>query len=995
MQANQLPSLPLVGRGDELRSLHAALEQLGRGRGGFWLVAGESGAGKTRLGKALLEEAGRQGLGVARGRAYPVEVGAPYALFADALVPVIRRMGADSLTALTRGVGELAQLFPWLLPEEPWQPRAPGPEFRGQLHWHFAQFLQRMAEKQPSVVLLDDVHWADASSLELLHFVARQLADAPLLVYCTLNTDYEKPPALAALEQSLTATGMLTSVRLRPLSRDDVAELVRRVFGASPGLVGGFAAHLYAWTRGNPFFIEETLKALVASGELRCDDGHWTGWETERLVLPTTVREAVLSRLSGLRPEARRAADLAAVVGSRVRLSTLAALLGVPTAEALDTVEELCRWRVLEEVADDGDGAVLDFTHPLLREAVYGELGRLRRGMLHSLVATTLEATYGDAALEHAHVLAYHYERAEVRDAGRAVVYLRHAGAQALRQHANREAADYLAAALQRMGGVADADEQVDAMELLARARQRLGEYDEALRLWERVQHHARERNDPERAADVERRAGLAFVWSGRHAEALQRFDRAQEWADAAGDAASRVRVGIARASCLQELGRVDEALAAADAALAAAAAVPAAAQPALLGRVHRTMLQIHLWRGEAHGAREHGGHALQLARRSGDRVLEFTAHWAAGVLECFSGNAAGVQHHVAEATRLADELRSPVLRAWAAELVVEYAAARGDWDEAVAAGEEAIRLARALQQQGLLARLLVWTGLIHCARGDHDRGDAYVEEAWRLAGAGSNGAANVHALLPAYIGRAAARLARGDYSGAISIGQEGLAVADRLGESLWSVHRLLPTIAEAQLWLRQIDGAVVTGERLRRDSERLGHRIGMAWASSCDAIVAWLAGDTARGAVLLREAAEQLEALPFMYDATRVRRQLAGRLADLGDRAGALRELRLVHERLVRLGAEGELQKARNQFRELGIRPPPLGTPRTTGPLTTREAAIAERIARNMSSKAVARDLQVSVRTVDAHLANIYRKLGIHSRTELAELHRQGALSA
>jgi DNA-binding NarL/FixJ family response regulator len=144
---------------------------------------------------------------------------------------------------------------------------------------------------------------------------------------------------------------------------------------------------------------------------------------------------------------------------------------------------------------------------------------------------------------------------------------------------------------------------------------------------------------------------------------------------------------------------------------------------------------------------------------------------------------------------------------------------------------------------------------------------------------------------------------------------------------------------------------------------------------------------------VLLREAAEQLEALPFMYDATRLRRQLAGRLADLGDREGALRELRLVHERLLRTGADAELQKARQQFRELGTRPPPLGGSRVVGMLTARELAVAQRVARRMSTKAVARDLSISVRTVDAHLANIYRKLCINSRAELTELHRLGEL--
>jgi DNA-binding CsgD family transcriptional regulator len=993
-QLGQLPTLPLVGRSDELGELRALLERLHRGAGRLWLVSGETGTGKTRLGRELAAEAARLGLEVAPGCAYPVETGVPYALFADALMPVTRRLGPDGLASLTRGVSELAFLFPWLPGEAPPVLHGETGDFRSRLHWHFAQFLRRLAEKQPFVILLEDLQWADASSLELLHFLARQLSDAPVLIYCTRNTDYEKPAALGTLEQYASTSDAAAHRRLEPLSRDAVAELIRRVFDASGEVTGDFVSHLYAWTRGNPFFLEETLKALVASGDLRLEDGRWTGWETEKLRLPHTVRDAVLVRLGGLSEEGRRAAELAAVLGSRVPFETLAHLLDVPVARALAIVEELRRCRVLEESADHED-VVLDFNHPLVREALYDDLGRLRSRVLHSHVATALEQLYGDAALDRADELAYHFARAQTTDSRKAATYLRHAGERALHKYANREAADYLAAALQRMAGFAPEDELIDTMEHQARARQRLGEYDEALQLWERVQERLLEQGQLARAAAVARRAGLALFWSGRHDEALSRFEHGLEWAVAAGDVPLQVRLGIARASCLQNLGRLDDALAAGSDALAAAEAAPPAARLGVLGRAHRTLQQIHLWRGDGVAARTHGESALELARQSGDSVLEFTAHWSMCVLESFSGNAAGIQYHLAESSRIAAELRSPVLRVWVAELALEYATARGDWDEALSTGEDAIRMARALQQHELLPRLLVWTGLIHLARADFDRGEAYAEEAWKLAGAGRRGSRNMHSVLPAYIGRAAARLARGDYTGAIEIGEEGLALADRAGYAMWVVHRLLPIIAESHLWLRQLDGARRAGARLRQDSERIGHRLAIAWAAACDALVAWLSGDSERGAVMLRDAAEQLEALPYIHDATRLRRQLAGRLAEIGDREGALRELRLVHDRLMRLGSEAELQKARQQFRELGTRPPPLGGTRSEGVLTARELAVAQRVAQHMSTKAVARELRISVRTVDAHLANIYRKLSINSRAELAELQRRGELDA
>jgi DNA-binding CsgD family transcriptional regulator/tetratricopeptide (TPR) repeat protein len=411
---------------------------------------------------------------------------------------------------------------------------------------------------------------------------------------------------------------------------------------------------------------------------------------------------------------------------------------------------------------------------------------------------------------------------------------------------------------------------------------------------------------------------------------------------------------------------------------------------------VHRTFLQLHLWTGEAALAREHGARALELADRAGDRTLAFMAHWAMGVLEAFAGDAQAVDRHVREANRLADELRSPVLRVWAAELALELASARGDWEEGLMLGENAIQLARALHQWNLLPRLLVWTGLIYLGRSEIERGEAYIEEAWQLSGAGQKTPAGVkvHMVIPAYIGRATASLARGEYEEAIRTGEEALALADQTGYPMWGVHRVLPVIAESYLWLRHLDGARRTGERLRRDAERLGHRLGLAWADACDALVAWLGSDSELGAVLLRQAAEQLEAVPFMPDATRLRRQLAGRLAEIGDRDAAVSELRLVHDRLLYLGAEQELRKARLQFREMGLRPPPRGNTRTQGVLTEREQAVAALVAERASSKAIAQKLGVARRTVDAHLTNIYRKLNIHTRIELADLVRSGAIA-
>jgi DNA-binding CsgD family transcriptional regulator/tetratricopeptide (TPR) repeat protein len=986
-------ALPLVGRSAELAALRDTLDGVARGAGACWLVAGPGGIGKTRLGKALLEEAAQRGWSTASGRAFPAESGVPYALFADALLPIVRHLDEAALMVLTRGVGELTRIFPWLGGEIGTVGESGMPDFRSRLHWHFMQFVRGLAAKQPLVVVLEDLQWADTSSLELLHFVARHSSDMPLLLYCTYNPEKLHGSGVSALEQTVRGLPGSQVVNLDPLRLPDVEQLVCRCFNVDPQFTRSFTALLFGWTRGNPFFIAETLKLLVTAGELRQEDGRWTGWEVDTLRLPPSVREAITTRLQALTPAAAEAAQVAAVFGGRFRLESASAVLRSDPLSVSAAFDELCRAGILDE-EESSDDIVYEFTHPLMREAVYDGLGRARARLLHAEVAATLEREYGADAEEHADELAYHFARGPATHNDRAVHYLGAAAHAALAKYANREAADYLADALKRV----PADDVEALLELsgaLAQARQRLGEYDDALALWHRLYEAAVHAGDDAGAAAVSRRMGLACHWSGDVESAIRHFDNGLGHAQRATDAALIVRLCTAKAACLQEAGQPQEALTVAHEALRAAANVP---DPATHARVHRTFLQLHLWLGDADLAEFHGTRALELAELSGDPPLAFMAHWAMGVLTAFRGDAAAVEQHLSACYAIAEELRSPVLRVWAAELALEFASARGEWERALQIGEHAIEVARVLHQRTLLPRLLVWTALIHIGRADIDRATALIDEAWQLSGAehASQARINVHAVLPAYIGRTALALDRADYDEAVRIGEEGVSIADRAGYALWAVHRLLPMIAESHLHRKNFEGARRTGARLGRDAARLRHRLGEGWSAACDAIVAWLEGDSERGAVLLRSAAEQLEALPFMLDATRLRRQLAGRLAEIGQRDAALRELRIVHERLVQLGAGHELRKARQQFRELGARPPSLSHRGRPGAVVTqRELRVAELVAERRSSKAIARELDISVRTVDAHLTNMYRKLGIGSREELTDLVRAGALLA
>ncbi len=988
--------LPLVGRTEELSRLEALLDDVGS-ETTLVFLAGEGGVGKSRLADEFAARAATHDRVVARGRAYPVESGVPYALLSDAFLPLLRKMDPETLTVLSRGgEAELRYLFPALstggrgaLPSSGGEPE----EFRTRLQWNFAELIKNFSARTPLLVILEDLQWADDSSLQLLHFLARQAAGQSLFFLCTYNeSERQRASRLAQIERSLASLGLAEVRFLDPLTREQVTGLLRGAFDVDADRVREFSHLLHGWTRGNPFFIEEILRSLVSSGRLTARRGTWVGWDVRHFDVPSSIRGAVLSSMGTFSNDTRRVAELAAIIGTRASYPLLSAISGLSESDLLVSLDELCARGVLLEDTQDG-AVVYDFVHPIVRRTLYDEFGLQRTRVLHGAVAEAMEGFWRSDAEAHADELAYHFARTDAqRHKAKAVRYLTAAGRNALERHADREAANYLKAALERCPDEPSGRAQPSWIELsglLARAYLRLGEYGSAVELWSSLL----ERVEPGTAlaAKVHRSVGLALFWDGDEAGALDHLDQGLAVAESVGARQEIVRLRLARSHCLQELGRGEEALREIVTALPAAEAV---ADVALLARVHRSLALLHVWIGPPREAHAHAERGIELARACGDVSVEFWCQWALAVLTGLKGKLDQVAEGYREASALAERLRSPVLRLWTEELGVELAYATGDWEEGIVLGERSISLARDLNQRMLLPRLLVWTALFYVGRGQHERAKALVDEACDAAGMNRPEVpVDVHLVVPAHIGLAHYLVGTGQYHEAIRVARRGLEIAEGTGYVLWAMHRLLPILAEACLWAGEIDQAAEVGQRMRAHARALDHKLGMAWADACDALVRWKRGDPERGAVLMRGAAEALEAIPMIPYATRIRRQLAGRLAEIGDREGALRELHRVHDIFVSLGAELELDKTRVQFREVGQRPPPRGVGEGWSGLTPREMEIARLVAARKSNKGIGKELGISPRTVSTHLSNIFRKIEVSSRGELADFMRSEGL--
>jgi DNA-binding CsgD family transcriptional regulator/tetratricopeptide (TPR) repeat protein/tRNA A-37 threonylcarbamoyl transferase component Bud32 len=981
-QARSTLSIPHVGRSGELGVFRDWLASAAKGNGGVQLVAGTSGIGKTRLVSTVAAAAERDGWQVGTGRVYAVETGVPYGVWSDAVTGLVRDLDAEARRILTRGGNWLGTICPAFAssaaPDD-----AEAPDGKAKLLWNFAQFVSRMGEKRPLLLVLENLHLADSASLELLHFVARQVTKQRVAIIATYTeSELEQQPALRDAEQSLLAIGAAKLMRLDALTQADTEQLVCETFGVDHPAARQLARRVFSWTRGHPFFVEEALKTIVERGRISQKEGRWVGWELEELDLPRTVRLAVSQRLDGLSTDAHAAAAVAAVIGARVRMPVLREASDLNTDAAVAALEELERAGILVPTPGSvGSDAGHEFAHPIIQDVIYDALGSARTRQLHSRVARALEATLGDQKLVNADRLAFHYLRADPELAGeKTATYLAAAGRDALLRHADKTAADYLFAALERSTNENDAGALIED---LAQARQRLGDYAGAMKLWEQTRAKAVLSGDVKKRGRVERRMGLAAYWGGRFEDALTRFNAALESAEETGDEAMRALLLINRGTCWQSMGKPADAERDLGDALAIA---QKRNDDALLTRAHRALLMLHVFVGPPETARAHGEQSLAAAERVGDKTAQWSAHVGLATLFGLTGDGGGAMRHVALAEPLCDELQSPLFRAYTDEITMQWLFASGDWDAGIAVAERTIAVARALNQRTLLPRVLVWATHFYIARGEYEYSKRLLDEAWEVGVARSakGQPIEVHSQIAVYAGLAAYYNVLTEYDKAVEIGEQGLAIADRVGYNVWAIYRLIPVTLEAAFSREDGPRAQRLLERLASDSERMKHRLGLVWVDASRGLMARYLKDWPTAISLMKSAITGLETVPWVYDAARLRRWLGDTLIRSGDREAGIRELKRCHEVSADLGALVEVDRARVMMRNAGVRPPTKAGGKRAR-LTIRESDIARLVLERKSNKEIGAKLGIATRTVTTHVANIFAKLGVSSRADLA----------
>jgi class 3 adenylate cyclase len=495
---DRLASGVFVGRERELEELRACVDEARKGSGRIVLLAGEPGIGKTRIASELGTYGRVRGFQVLWGRCHETGGAPAYWPWVQIIRAYLHDRDPQNVRSdMGAGAADIAKVVSDVrerMPDLPEPPPLEPEQARFRLFDSITAFLRTATARQPLVLVLDDIHWADQASLLLLQFLAREMGSARLVVIGTYR-DVElgrEHPLFQALGD-LTREPVTRRFALRGLTAADVGRYIEMTVGAAPPPELGQVVHRE--TEGNPFFVGEVVRLLVAEGRL--DGGERaTGW---KVGVPQGVREVIGRRLDRLSRDCNRLLTLASIVGREFGLDAIEPVAELTRQRVLELVTEAVAARLVAKVPD----AIgrYRFAHALVRETLYEEPSPADRVRLHRRIGEVLESLYAARPERHLSELAFHFAQAaeDGRNADKAIDYGRRAAERAVVQLAHEEGVRQYERALELLTTYRPAadGERGELLLGLGEARRRTGDV-------EKAKETVRE------AADVARRIGAA-----------------------------------------------------------------------------------------------------------------------------------------------------------------------------------------------------------------------------------------------------------------------------------------------------------------------------------------------------------------------------------------------------------------------------------------------------------------------------------------------------
>lgn len=966
-----LTSPSFVGREAELAHLRTALLRAEGGQASTVLLAGEAGVGKTRLLAEFMAEAEAGGGGGGGGKAHvlsggSVELGSvslPYAPFVEALSGLARRLPPGRLAALAGpGRGDLARLLPELGPAEH---AGDAEAAQLQLFERLRGLLERLAAEAPVVLALEDLHWADQSSRDLLAFLVHALNDARVLVVGTYRSDeLNRRHPLRALLARFERDPNVERLDVRPFDRAELVELLTGLLAGPPDT--DLVEAVLARSEGNAFFAEELVAAALdgAGGDL-----------------PPTLREVLLTRIEALPPDTQAVLRVAAAAGREADHELLAAVAGLDAPRLLAAL----RTAVAEQVLVTRPGTLgYAFRHALAAEAVHDDLLPGERIALHAELARVLgerPELVGHAELNG--VLAWHWEAAH--DQPRALAASVCAAREAKASWAFADALRHLERALELWHAVDDAERHAgtDLAGLLRRAAgaaSSAGDQVRAIGLAREALALVDPGSDPVRAGLLHMLLGRALDVAGRDGFDEQ-YETAVRLVPAEPPTAPRARVLAAWGIALMLKPRYAEARAVSQEAIAVARQVGAVDEEATalitLGTAQASLAD-EAWVATFASARELAEQTgsvvnqLRVANNLSDTLFH-EGRLEQGLATALEGAALAHHHGLGR-------VRGAALLGNAAECLL----ALGRWDEAEPLIREGLSLESAnfigLQLVSIRAQLDLWRGALPDAASGLRQTERHLSSTTQ-----AQFSAGIDALR-AEIARRGER--HDDVRRLVAEGLDRIAGVD--GRRLYGAD-LYAVGVRAEM--ERPDGDA--GDLLDRLRAELAHPAGAGPMYRATALVALAEGSPAdEGAWAAAVAALDGLSRPFPAAYARVRQ--AGALLAAGEREQAAGLLRGAWEVAVRLGAEPLREDIERLARRGRIDLEAVVQAQNDLGLTRREEEVLRLVAEGRSNRQIGEALFISGKTASVHVSNILAKLGVEGRGEAAALaHRLGLADA
>jgi len=981
----------LIGRSGDLSALHVLIDQAKRGMGQVALVSGEAGVGKSRLIGEGKTYALAQGFRLLQGNCFPGDTSCPYAPLLDLLRTHFAGLSETEIaTELGPFVREFAQLIPdlvhirhdspSLLPLPSLEPE----QEKRRLFEALTRWFTGLSTKQPILLVIEDVHWSDDTSLEWLHYLARRCAAYPLLLLVSYRSE-EVGSTLSHWLTQLDRERLAQELLLVHLSRSDLDTMLRAIFALPHSRQLELPDRLYTLTEGNPFFVEEILKSLVAAGEIFYEDGTWDRRPLNELQIPRSLHDALQQRTHELSESARQVLRLAAIAGRRFDFALLQRLTQHDEQQLLTLMKELMAAQLVVEESEER----FAFRHALTREAVYAELLARERKKLHGTIAETMERLYASADA-HLAELAYHFYEAGLWE--KALFYTQRAGEKALRLYS-------LWAAIEHFTRALDAAHHLGVLPSPATYRARgqayetLGDFEHARSDYEQALDAAHAGQDA--VAEWQSLIDLGALWTGwDYTHASDFFQRAYEHARALGQppmlARSLNRVGNWHLNVEEPLESL---------------------------RCHQEALAIFQQLNDSHGIAETldllgmasylGGDLVQgtryyeqavtLFRQLDDRVgltsslASLTLRGAVSITNTMVADAttlAELLPDVEMAIKIAREIGQRPGEAYALYLLGLCQSAQGEYRRALDTLQQSLLIAEELEHRqwmitahwatgvlylDLLSPLIAQHHLNQALQISHEMSSKHwintstgslasalilqgeLEQAESLLNTEFSGDAPFQTMgqRMAWCARAELALARGDPELALQITQRLSASAANLSEQR-NIPRLSKLRGEALIAL----GQATEAETALRSAQE------MTTAQGASPLL-WRICVTL--GTLYQSQSREAEA-EQAFSATRaIIEELAANIPDGHVREHFLRE------------AEALLPYTR------ATSSPRRAAKQAYGGLTERECEVAVLIAKGKSNREIADQLVVSYRTVETHVRAILSKLAFSSRAQIA----------